>query len=161
MLGAESHSSKCFFQRSADAEDVPDLHPDESMIDDLKALLDLKQDIERIKTEAKNPWLKAEAKLSKLRDLQAALERLKALKEVVEEEDEDVPSSHSSHSKRSNDGIYVDYCNLQLVETVPDVLIEKGLSRPLTSESIFHVIDCDPIFFTPLFTFTLGLVESI
>ena len=130
------------------------------MIDDLKALLDLKQDIERIKTEAKNPWLKAEAKLSKLRDLQAALERLKALKEVVE--DEDVPTgSHSSHSKRSNDGIFGDYCNLQLVETVPDVLIEKGLSRPLTSESIFHVIDCDPIFFTPLFTFTLGLVESI
>ena len=149
-----------FLQRSADAEEDPDLHPDESMIDDLKALLDLKQDIERIKTEAKNPWLKAEAKLSKLRDLQAALERLKALKEVVE--DEDVPTgSHSSHSKRSNDGIFVDYCNLQLVETVPDVLIEKGLSRPLTSESIFHVIDCDPIFFTPLFTFTLGLVESI
>ena len=128
------------------------------MIDDLKELLVVRHDIERIKTEAQDPLLDADAKLTRLRDLQAALERLKALKEVLE-----APAS-SKLSKRSHDDRddLIDSCRLELVETVPDVLIEKGLSRPLTSKAIFQVIDCDPIPFSLSHDFGwLGLVESI
>ena len=44
-------------------------------------------------------------------------------------------------NKRSNADEVVHFCNLQLVETVPDVLVEKRISRQLTKQSIFHVID--------------------
>ena len=43
--------------------------------------------------------------------------------------------------KRSNADEVVHFCNLQLVETVPDVLVEKRISPQLTKQSIFHVID--------------------
>ena len=36
----------------------------------------------------------------------------------------------------------IHFCNLQLIETVPDVLQEKHLSRQMTDKSVFDVTIC-------------------
>lgn len=56
----------------------------DDLLDDLNQLLKLKQEIEHIKAEAKDPRLDSDSKLTKLMELQLALERVKALKKIVE-----------------------------------------------------------------------------
>jgi len=132
-----------------------------ALIYDLEEILELKATIDQIKEEATDPHLDAESKLNKLKELQDALERLQNLRadviktEAIEEGtlktkdtlidtdfQKETPKTKEKTrpglNKRSNADEVVHFCNLQLVETVPDVLEEKRISRQLTKQSIFH-----------------------
>ena len=51
---------------------------------------------------------------------------------------EDVPTSSGEVDAFSENEV-IHFCHLQLVETVPDVLQERGLSRQMTQKSIYDV----------------------
>ena len=127
-------NTECYFsfQRSVDE--------DQTLIQDLEELLELKKEINRMREASEAPGLDSRSKYLHLQDLQSLLERLKTLKEQVEANNGAV-----SQAGKATDTYYsespdvVHFCDLQLVETVPDVLEEKDLSHQLTSKSIFEV----------------------
>ena len=90
-----------------------------------------------MKTEAKDSSLSAEIKLEKLQELQRSLNQLKALKEALT--NNETMGIKRKRSDEEEEETTVHFCELQLVETVPDILEQKRLSHQLTQKSIFDV----------------------
>ena len=120
---------------------------DQTLIKDLEELLELKKEINRMREASEAPGLDSRSKYLHLQDLQSLLERLKTLKEQVEANNGGAGATTTQNGGRkpptqntySESPDLVHFCDLQLVETVPDVLEEKDLSHQLTSKSIFEV----------------------
>ena len=119
---------------------------DQTLIRDLEELLELKKEINRMREASEAPGLDSRSKYLHLQDLQSLLERLKTLKEQVEANNGATTTTKNGRKKKPTQNTYysespdlVHFCDLQLVETVPDVLEEKDLSHQLTSKSIFEV----------------------
>ena len=119
---------------------------DQTLIRDLEELLELKKEINRMREASEAPGLDSRSKYLHLQDLQSLLERLKTLKEQVEANNGGATTTKNGRKKKPTQNTYysespdlVHFCDLQLVETVPDVLEEKDLSHQLTSKSIFEV----------------------
>lgn len=116
---------------------IPD-YPDTSesgsvLIDDLKALLELKHQIQTIKEESVNQNMSDDIRQIRLQELEVALKDVSRLKISVEKR---MKRNEENNMQNDDDGIQK--CNLELIETVPDVLIEKDLQEQLTKKSIFE-----------------------
>ena len=119
---------------------------DQTLIKDLEELLELKKEINRMREASEAPGLDSRSKYLHLQDLQSLLERLKTLKEQVEANNRGAGATTTKNGRKpptqntySESPDLVHFCDLQLVETVPDILEEKDLSHQLTSKSIFEV----------------------